>query len=58
MHNINTNFDKILGVIKDILKYEVDEKGNYKRRGTVPRFSDVEVIALNLTAECLSIDTR
>jgi len=58
MHNIKTNFDKIIGVIKDILGDEINEKGNYLRRGTRPRFSDVEVIALSLTAECLSIDSE
>ncbi len=58
MHNIKTNFDKILGVIKDILKEEVNKKGNYSRRGTKPRFADIEVIALSLTAECLGIDSE
>lgn len=58
MHNIKTNFDKILMVIKDILGGEINEKGNYVRRGTIPRFSDIEVIALSLTAECLSIDSE
>ncbi len=33
-------------------------EGNYKRRGTVPKFSDVEVMALNLTSECLGIDSE
>jgi len=42
MHNIRTNFDKILVVIKDILKDEINDKGNYKRRGTVPKFSDID----------------
>jgi hypothetical protein len=58
MHNIKTNFDKILAVIKDILCNEINDKGNYTRRGTVPKFSDIEVIALSLTAECLSIDSE
>ncbi len=58
MHNIKTNFDKILVVIKDILGDEINEKGNYVRRGTRPRFSDIEVIALSFTAECLSIDSE
>lgn len=58
MHNIKTNFDKILAVLKDIVSDEVNGKGNYKRRGTVPRFSDIEVMALSLTAECLSIDSE
>ena len=58
MHNIRTNFTKILEVIKDIIGDEINEKGNYLRRGTVPKFSDIEVIALSLTAECLSIDSE
>jgi len=58
MHNIKTNFDKILDLLKDILSDELNAKGNYKRRGVVPRFSDVEVMALSLTAECLSIDSE
>jgi hypothetical protein len=55
-HNIKTNFDKILGVLKDILGDVINAKGNYVRRGSVPKFSDIEVMALSLTAECLSID--
>lgn len=58
MHNIKTNFDKIIGVVKDIIGDEINEKGNYLRRGSVPRFSDIEVIAMSLTAECLSIDSE
>ncbi len=58
MHNIRTNFTKILEVVKGILGEEVNEKGNYLRRGTRPRFSDIEVIALSLAAECLSIDSE
>ena len=45
-------------VIKDILSDEINEKGNYLRPGTKPRFSDIEVIALSLTSECLSIDSE
>ena len=58
MHNIYTNFIKILDVLKDIIGDEINEKGNYLRRGSVPKFSDIEVIALSLTAECLSIDSE
>ena len=58
MHNIKTNFDKILEVVKDIIGDAINEKGNYLRRGTVPKFSDIEVITLSLTAECLSIDSE
>ena len=58
MHNIKTNFDKILVVIKDIPGNEINEKGNYLRRGSRPKFSDIEVMALSVTAECLSIDSE
>ena len=58
MHNIKTNFDKILEVIKEIIGNQTDSNGNYLRRGTRPRFSDSEVIALSLTSECLGIDSE
>jgi hypothetical protein len=58
MHNIKTNFDKIIEVIKEIIKEEINEKGNYLRRGSVPKFSDIEVIALSITSECLGIDSE
>ena len=58
MHNIRTNFCKIIEVIKEIIGNEMDSKGNYLRRGTKPKFSDIEVIALSLTAECLGIDSE
>lgn len=57
MHNIKTNFDKVIEVIKRVLGGEVIE-GNFPRRGTKPKFSDLEVIALSLTAECLGIDSE
>ena len=58
MHNIHKNFIKIIGVLKDIIGTEINEKVNYKRRGSVPKFSDIEIFALSLTAECLVIDSE
>lgn len=58
MHNIKVNFDKIIEVLKDILKEELTVQNNFKRPGVVPRFSDLEVIALSLTAESLGIDSE
>jgi len=58
MPDIKTNFDKIIGVIKDIIGDEINDKGNYLRRGTNLKFSDIEVIVLSLTAECLSTDSE
>ncbi|WP_298412275.1 hypothetical protein [Hydrotalea sp.] len=45
-------------MLKDILSNKINEKGNFKRRGVVPIFSDIEVMALSFTAECLSIDSE
>ncbi len=36
----------------------VNESGNVPRRGPVPKFSDLEVVALSLTAETESIDSE
>ena len=58
MQNIRINFCKIIDVIKEIIRQETDAKGNYLRRRTKPRCRDIEVIALSLTAECLSIDSE
>ena len=58
MHNLCANFVKILEICKDFSKYLVNGRGNAPRRGVVPRFSDLEVISLSLTAEHMSIDSE
>ena len=58
MHNLCANFVKILKICKDFSKYLVNGRGNAPRRGVVPRFSDLEVISLSLTAEHMSIDSE
>ena len=40
------------------LKIIVNELGNIPRRGLIPKFSDLEVVALSLTAETESIDSE
>jgi len=47
MHNLAVNFGKEF----------TNDHGNIPRCGVVPSFSDLEVIALSLTAEALSIDS-
>jgi len=42
---------KILEISKIFSGNLVNERGNISRRGVVPRFSDLEVISLSLTAE-------
>jgi len=58
MHNIKLNFDKILHTIKSLGVNDFDETGNVKRVGPKPKFSDLEVISLNITAEYMSIDSE
>ena len=58
MHNLYANFVKILDVCKSFSTNLVNELGNLPRPGVVPKFSDLEVIALNLTAENMSIDSE
>ena len=58
MHNLKTNFDKMLNICKETGKNYTNEHGNIPRCGVVPRFSDLEVIALSLTAESHSIDSE
>ena len=58
MRNLAANFGKILDICKKFSKNLVDERGNMPRRGVIPRFSDLEVIALCLTTEKFSVDSE
>jgi hypothetical protein len=58
MHNLTTNFGKFLGICNKFGKKFTNEKGNVTRRGVVPKFSDLEIIAPSMTAEALSIDSE
>ncbi len=56
MRNFIANFVRILGSCKDFAAYRVNEHGNVPRCGVVPKFSDLEVIALGITAEAFGCD--
>jgi hypothetical protein len=58
MHNLYTIFSKILKICKQFGDNLINEKGNIPRPGVVPKFSDIEVIALNLTSEAMGIDSE
>ena len=58
MRNFVTKFGKILEICKKFAGNQVNEKGNVPRRGVVPTFSDLEVVALSITAEAFSIDSE
>ena len=58
MYKLYTKFVKILEICKQFSENLVNESGNVPRRGPVPKFSDLEVVALSLTAETESIDSE
>ena len=58
MRNFIANFVRILGICKDFAGNRVNELGNVPRCGVVPKFSDLEVIALVITAEAFGFDSE
>ena len=58
MHNFIAKFRKVLEICKQYAGNQVNERGNVPRRGVVPTFSDLEVVALSITAEAFSIDSE
>ena len=58
MHNFIANFVRILRIYKDFAGNRVNEFGNIPRCGVVPKFSDLEVIALGITAEAFGFDSE
>lgn len=58
MRNIIANFIRILGICKDFAGNRVNELGNVPRCGVVPKFSDLEVIALGITDEAFGSDSE
>lgn len=51
MRNCIVIFVRILGICKNFAGNRVNELGNVLRFGVIPKFSDLEVIALGRTAE-------
>ena len=58
MYNFCAKFRQILDICKCHSKNLVNSLGNVPRVGVVPRFSDLEVIAMSLTAEALGLDSE
>ncbi len=58
MRNFIANFARILGICKHFAGNRVNALGNVPRRGVVPKFSDLEVVALGITAEAFSFDSE
>ena len=58
MYNFCAKFQQILDICKCHSENLVNSLGNVPRRGAVPRFSDLEVIALSMTADASGIDSE
>lgn len=58
MHCLKSTFDKVMHVLKGYWGNSLTIEENLLRPGPKPKFTDLEVIALNITAECLSIDSE
>lgn len=58
MHDLKSNFDKILGIVKTTLGNDLLPCGNLQLYPRKPKLSDSEIIALSLCQECLSIDSE
>lgn len=58
MRNFIADFVRILGIFKDFAGNRVNELGNVPRCGVVPKFYDLEVIALGITAEVFGFDSE
>ena len=58
MYNLYTKIVKRLEICKQFSENLVNESGNVPHSGPVPKFSDLEVVALSPTAETESIDSE
>ena len=58
MRRIESIFKKMLPIVQEALNNEVDTNGNIPKIGRNPKFSDVNLITLSLSAEFLSLDSE
>ena len=58
MHNLKSNFDKILNITKSFYEGSIDADGNYYFYPNKPKMSDCEIIALSVVGEAIGIDSE
>ena len=58
MYNFCAKFQQIVNICKCHSENLINSLGNAPHRGTVPRFSDLEVIALSMMTEASGIDNE
>ena len=58
MHNLKTNFDKILNITKSFYNGFIDADGNYYFYPNKPKMFDCEILTLFLVGETIGIDNE
>jgi hypothetical protein len=58
MHNLKSNFDKILDITKSFYKGSIDADDSYYFYPNKPKMSDCEIIALSLVGETIGVDSE
>lgn len=58
MHDLKTNFDKILTIVNKTLADQLSKEGNLQHYPHKPKLPDAHIIALTLCQEALSIDSE
>jgi hypothetical protein len=58
MHDLKTNFDKILPIVNQTLADQLNNDGNLQAYPNLPALPDAHIMALSLLQEALSIDSE
>lgn len=58
MHDLYANYSKVRRQVKVVLKQNLVDGKNLRFYPNPPNMSDVEIISLSITAECLGIDSE
>ncbi len=58
MHNLTGNFNKILVSVNEKISEHLNYDVTIERKEPKPKFSDAEIIAPNITAECFMLDSE
>lgn len=58
MHSLYEIFAEFLNICKQVVGNLVDESGYVPRKGVVPRFSNLEILALNMISEVVDINNE
>ena len=58
MHDLKAIYYKVLTCLNDVAKHYFDELGNHSFYPNRPKYSDRDIIALAISAECCQIDSE